>query len=68
MARMKLKARKRLTYRKLLRGGRDIQKKHPAAVALGRLGGLKGGPARAERLPPTVRKTIAKMGAAARWG
>lgn len=61
-------ARRRLTYRKLLRGGRDIQRKNPAAVALGRLGGLKGGPARAERLPPRVRQAIAKAGAAARWG
>jgi len=41
-------------------------KKNPAAVALGRLGGLKGGKARASRLPPEQRKDIAKKGAQAR--
>lgn len=40
---------------------------HEAAVALGRLGGLKGGKARAEKLPPARRKAIAKKAAAARW-
>lgn len=42
--------------------------KNPAAVALGRLGGLKGGKARAERLSPTRRVEIAKKAALARWG
>lgn len=41
--------------------------KNPAAVALGRLGGLKGGKARAESLSPTKRAQIAKKAAAARW-
>jgi hypothetical protein len=41
--------------------------KNPAAVALGRRGGLKGGPARAERLTPEERKAIAKAAAKARW-
>ena len=41
--------------------------KNPAAVALGRLGGRKGGKARAERLTPARRSEIAKMGARARW-
>lgn len=41
--------------------------KNPAAVALGRLGGLKGGKARAEKLSPRQRKQIAKKAAAARW-
>jgi hypothetical protein len=41
--------------------------KNPAAVALGRLGGLKGGKARAARLTPKQRKEIAKAAAAARW-
>jgi hypothetical protein len=41
--------------------------KNPAAVALGRLGGLKGGKARAESLSPTKRKSIAKKAAEARW-
>ena len=34
----------------------------------GRLGGLKGGKARAERLTPEERKEIAKKAAQARWG
>lgn len=42
--------------------------KNPAAVALGRLGGRKGGKARAEKLSPKRRKEIAKKGAEARWG
>jgi hypothetical protein len=42
--------------------------KNPAAVALGRLGGLKGGKARAAALNPKKRKQIAKKAAAARWG
>lgn len=41
--------------------------KNPAAVALGRLGGLKGGEARAKRLSPRRRKEIAKKAALSRW-
>lgn len=41
--------------------------KNPAAVALGRLGGLKGGNARAASLTPAKRAQIAKKAAAARW-
>ena len=41
--------------------------KNPAAVALGRLGGLKGGKARAEKLTPEQRKEIARIAASARW-
>jgi hypothetical protein len=41
--------------------------KNPAAVALGKLGGLKGGPARAEKLQPERRKEIAERAAQARW-
>ena len=41
--------------------------KNPAAVALGRLGGLKGGKARAESLTSKKRSEIAKKAAAARW-
>ena len=41
--------------------------KNPAAVALGRLGGLKGGRARAEKLSPEKRKEIAQKAAEARW-
>ena len=46
----------------------DRKGKNPAAVALGRLGGLKGGKARADSLTPAKRKAIAKKAAAARWG
>jgi hypothetical protein len=42
--------------------------KNPHAVALGRLGGAKGGAARAASLSPRKRKMIAKKAAAARWG
>ena len=42
--------------------------KNASAVALGRLGGLKGGKARADKLSPSRRKAIAKKAAAARWG
>lgn len=42
--------------------------KNPAAVALGKLGGLKGGKARAEKLTPEQRKEIAKKAAQTRWG
>jgi len=41
--------------------------KNPHAVALGRLGGLKGGNARAAKLSPTKRKSIAKKAAKKRW-
>ncbi len=41
--------------------------KDPAAVALGRKGGLKGGKARAERLTPEERSEAARKAAAARW-
>jgi hypothetical protein len=41
--------------------------KNPAAVALGKLGGAKGGKARAEALSPQKRKAIAKKAAKARW-
>jgi hypothetical protein len=41
--------------------------KNPAAVALGRLGGLKGGKARAQKLSPQDRKAIAKQAAEKRW-
>lgn len=40
----------------------------PAAVSLGRRGGLRGGRARAEKLTPEERSEIAKKAASARWG
>jgi hypothetical protein len=53
--------------------GASLAKKepNPAAVALGRLGGLKGGKARAVVLTAEQRKAIAQKGGkakAARWG
>jgi len=42
--------------------------KDPAAVELGRKGGLKGGKARAAKLSPERRREIAKRAAGARWG
>ena len=41
--------------------------KNPNAVALGRLGGAKGGKARAEKLTPERKKEIAEKAAKARW-
>lgn len=43
------------------------RKKNPAAVALGKMGGLKGGRARAAKLSPEERKAIAQRAAQARW-
>ena len=45
----------------------DLKGKNPAAVALGKLGGAKGGKARAKALSPKKRSEIAKKAAAARW-
>lgn len=41
--------------------------KNPFAVALGKLGGSKGGKVRAEKLSPAKRKQIARKAAKARW-
>lgn len=41
--------------------------KNPAAVALGKLGGQKGGPARAKKLTAKRRSEIAKQAAQSRW-
>jgi hypothetical protein len=45
----------------------DGSAKNPAAVALGRLGGLKGGKARAAALSAKERKIAARKAARARW-
>ncbi len=52
-----------------MKSGKKIDRpnKNPAAVALGRLGGLKGGKVRAERLSAARRKQIAKRAAKIRW-
>ena len=43
------------------------KEKNPNAVALGRLGGQKGGKARAAKLTPKQRSEIAKKAAQSRW-
>lgn len=45
----------------------DLHGKNPNAVALGRLGGLKGGKARAAKLSPKKRSEIAQKAAKKRW-
>jgi hypothetical protein len=51
----------------------ELERRHlsravnPHAAALGRLGGLKGGPARAARLSARRRRDIARAAARARW-
>jgi hypothetical protein len=46
---------------------RIVTSHNPHAVALGRLGGLKGGPARAAKLTARRRREIARRAARARW-
>jgi hypothetical protein len=43
------------------------REKNPHAVALGRLGGQRGGKARAERMTPSQRSEIARVAARSRW-
>lgn len=45
----------------------EAQGKNPLAVALGRLGGLKGGRARADKLSQEERRASAQIAARARW-
>lgn len=45
----------------------DMNERQAAARILGRLGGLKGGRVRAERLSPERRKEIARKAIATRW-
>ena len=47
--------------------GNETNAKNPAAVILGRLGGLKGGKARADKLTSEQRSEIARKAAQARW-
>ena len=44
-----------------------VKQKNPAAVALGRKGGRKGGPARAAALTPEQRSASARKAVRARW-
>ena len=43
------------------------EEKNPAAVALGKLGGSKGGKARAAKMTPEERSESARKAAKARW-
>lgn len=43
------------------------KEKNPAAVALGKLGGLKGGKIRRDKLTPERRREIAQQAAKQRW-
>ena len=47
--------------------GEPAEEKNPAAVELGRLGGLKGGKARARKLSARKRSEIARKAAKKRW-
>jgi hypothetical protein len=57
----------RLWHSSLMPRRSSIGTKNPAAVALGKLGGKKGGKARAAKLTPERRKAIAQKAAQARW-
>jgi hypothetical protein len=46
---------------------RKKRRKNPFAVALGRKGGLKGGPARAAKMTPEERSESARKAVLARW-
>lgn len=46
----------------------EAPEKNPHAVALGKLGGKKGGASRAAKLSPKRRKQLAANAANARWG
>ncbi|HZR24153.1 MAG TPA: hypothetical protein VFA59_11230 [Vicinamibacterales bacterium] len=51
----------------LLKKADTPREKNPAAVALGKLGGLKGGKARAKALSKSKRSAIARKAAKVRW-
>lgn len=53
---------------KVNEAGATYSTKNQAAAELGRLGGLKGGKARAAKLTAEQRSEIARNAAAARWG
>ncbi len=62
---MKQKDLNKLAYS--IAGEATKKDKNPAAVALGRLGGLRGGVARRDKLSAERRKEIAQKAAKARW-
>ena len=57
-----------MTFRERLRTFYPVtRRKNPAAVALGRKGGKKGGPARAAKMTPEERSESARKAVRARW-
>jgi hypothetical protein len=58
----------RITGQPVPKPSAPIREKNPAAQALGRLGGLKGGNARRDSMTPEERKESARKAAEARWG
>lgn len=58
---------RKIAAEKAAAGERSENPKNPAAVSLGRLGGLKGGKARAKTLSAKHRSEIAKKAAETRW-
>ena len=58
---------RRTSARDAAKSNSNGHKKNAAAVALGRLGGLKGGPARKASLTPEERSAIARKAVNARW-
>jgi hypothetical protein len=55
-------------YNQHMKSSKSSHKKNKHAQALGRLGGLKGGKARAAALRPEERSAIARKAVMARWG
>jgi hypothetical protein len=55
------------TESKVVAFPKPLKAKNPMALALGLLGGSKGGRKRAQNLSPERRKAIAQQGAQARW-
>lgn len=54
-------------YNRVMKTKKTQHSKNKHAQALGRLGGLKGGKARAAALPPEERSAIARKAVLARW-
>jgi hypothetical protein len=65
--RKKLKATDPNIIAKAILDASTEEEKNPSAVALGRLGGLKGGRARVNKMSPKQRKQSAIKAAKARW-
>jgi hypothetical protein len=68
---MKLRAKMKATdpnvIAKSIVDAATAEEKNPAAVALGRLGGLKGGRSRVDSMTPEQRRESARKAAKTRW-